>query len=246
MSVAEARTLPRLTRDQYHLHFDPHEEPRLRIPAGARVIVETEDAHLGTIRSERDVYRSLEEVFEKLGGANPVTGPIFVEGVEAGDCVAVHLEDIVPGPVQGQGYTVLTPGLGGLVSNYSLQPSLEPRTVICEIRDETVLFPARKGPVEISTAPFLGTSASLPLASAGSPTSRGPTSSETSTFPCSGSARRSSCARTSPADSSPSATRTPFRGTARSQEPRSNARRTSRLALTGSRRRRPSTSLSPR
>jgi acetamidase/formamidase len=67
------------------------------------------------------------------------------------------IEDIVPGAVQGQGYTVLTPGLGGLVSNYTLQPALEARTVICKIRDGKVQFPAGKGIVEIPTSPFLGT-----------------------------------------------------------------------------------------
>ena len=105
MTPATAQ-LPRLLRDQHHLFFDPHEKPRLRVPSGARVVVETEDAHLGSIRTERDVYKSLAEVFEKLGGANPVTGPIYVEGVEPGDCVAMTIEDIVPGAVQGQGYTV--------------------------------------------------------------------------------------------------------------------------------------------
>jgi amidase len=150
-------TIARLTRDQIHLYFDANQEPAIRVPPGARIVVETEDAHMGSIRSEDDVYQSLEEVFEKLGGANPVTGPIYVEGVEPGDCVALTFEDIVPGAVQGQGYTVLTPGLGGLVSNYTLQPPLEPRTVICPIRDGMVLFPAGKGTVEIPTAPFLGT-----------------------------------------------------------------------------------------
>jgi amidase len=150
-------TIARLTRDQIHLYFDANQEPAIRVPPGARIVVETEDAHMGSIRSEDDVYQSLAEVFEKLGGANPVTGPIYVEGVEPGDCVALTFEDIVPGAVQGQGYTVLTPGLGGLVSNYTLQPPLEPRTVICPIRDGMVLFPAGKGTVEIPTAPFLGT-----------------------------------------------------------------------------------------
>lgn len=97
---------------------------------------------MGSIRSESDVYQSLAEVFEKLGGANPVTGPIYVEGVVPGDCVALTFADIVPGAVQGQGYTVLTPGLGGLVSNYTLQPPLEPRTVICPIRGGNRLRPA--------------------------------------------------------------------------------------------------------
>lgn len=152
-----ASDLPRLRRDQIHLYFDANEEPQIRVPSGARLVVETEDAHIGSIRTENDVYQTLAEVFEKLGGANPVTGPIYVEGVEPGDCVALTFEDIVPGPVQGQGYTVLTPGLGGLVSNYTVQPSLKPRTVICPIRDGTVQFPTTKGTIEIPTHPFLGT-----------------------------------------------------------------------------------------
>lgn len=152
-----ASDLPRLRRDQIHLYFDANEEPQIRVPSGARLVVETEDAHMGSIRTESDVYQTLAEVFEKLGGANPVTGPIYVEGVEPGDCVALTFQDIVPGPVQGQGYTVLTPGLGGLVSNYTVQPSLKPRTVICPIRDGTVHFPTTKGTIEIPTRPFLGT-----------------------------------------------------------------------------------------
>jgi amidase len=147
----------RLTRDQIHLYFDPNEEPRIRVASGTRLVVETEDAHMGSIRSEQDVYQSLAEVFEKLGGANPVTGPIYVEEIEPGDCVALTIEDIIPGVVQGQGYTVLTPGLGGLVSNYTLQPALTPRTVICRIEGGEVLFPTTKGTVEIPTKPFLGT-----------------------------------------------------------------------------------------
>jgi amidase len=157
MTATATEVAGRLRRDQIHLYFDPAQEPALRVPAGSRVVVETEDAHMGSIRTESDVYSSLAQVFEKLGGANPVTGPIYVEGVEPGDCVAMTIEDIVPGPVQGQGYTVLSPGLGGLVSSYTLQAPLAPRTVICPIRDGKVQFPARGGTVEIPCAPFLGT-----------------------------------------------------------------------------------------
>lgn len=147
--------LQRLQRNQLHFYFDPKEKPRVRVASGTSLVVETEDAHMGSIRSEADVYQSLDEVFEKLGGANPVTGPIYVEGVEPGDCIALTFEDIVPGSLQGQGYTVLTPGLGGLVSNY--QPALTPRTVVCPIRDGTVQFPTTKGTIGIPARPFLGT-----------------------------------------------------------------------------------------
>src|SRR5215468_4382509 len=156
-TTATASGLDRLTRDQIHLYFDPLLEPRIRVASGTRLVVETEDAHMGSIRTEADVYQSLAEVFEKLGGANPVTGPIYVEGVEPGDCVAMTIEDIVPGPVQGQGYTVLSQGLGGLVSSYTLQEGLEPTTVICPIEDGKVLFPAGGRTIEIPTSPFLGT-----------------------------------------------------------------------------------------
>jgi amidase len=158
MSATQAKEdVRRLKRDQIHLFFDAQEEPKIRVRPGQNLVVETEDAHMGSIRSERDVYESLADVFEKLGGANPVTGPIYVEGVEPGDCVALTIEDMIPGAVQGQGYTVLTPGLGGLVSNYTLQPALQPRTVICPIQNGKVLFPTEKGTVQIPTAPFLGT-----------------------------------------------------------------------------------------
>jgi amidase len=156
-ATREATVLPRLQRDHIHLYFDREQPPAIAVKSGERLLVETEDAHMGSIRSASDVYQSLDDVFMKLGGANPVTGPIYVEGVEPGDCVALTFEQIVPGAVQGQGYTVLTPGLGGLVSNYTLQPPLPPRTVICPIRDGKVQFPARGGTVEIPCAPFLGT-----------------------------------------------------------------------------------------
>src|SRR5215831_2132917 len=135
-TTATASGVDRLTRDQIHLYFDPLLEPRIRVASGTRLVVETEDAHMGSIRTEADVYQSLAEVFEKLGGANPVTGPIYVEGVEPGDCVAMTIEEMVPGSVQGP---------------------LEPRTVICKIQDQKVLFPTLKGIVEIPTNPFLGT-----------------------------------------------------------------------------------------
>lgn len=156
--------LPRLTREQIHLFFDPNEEPRIRVRSGDRLVVETEDAHMGSIRTEQDVYQTLGEVFEKLGGANPVTGPIYVEGVEPGDCVALTFEDVLPGAVQGQGYTVLSPGLGGLVSSYTLQQPLAPRTVIAPIRDRVVHFPTAKGTIEVPCRPFLGTIGVAPAA----------------------------------------------------------------------------------
>src|SRR5262249_57469259 len=97
--VEETEQLPRLRRDQIHLFFDPQQEPVIRVTSGDRLVVETEDAHMGSIRSEKDVYQSLAEVFQKLGGANPVTGPIYVEGLQPAACVALPIQHTLPAPL---------------------------------------------------------------------------------------------------------------------------------------------------
>lgn len=162
--ASTAPTITRVRRDQIQYYFDPNADPVATIRSGDSIIVETEDAHGGSIHSEKDVYQTLAEVFEKLGGANPITGPIYVEGARAGDCIAVHIDEIVCAPVQGQGYTVLTPGLGGLVSNYSLQPPLTPRTTIVKAADGVAHFPVKGKTVPIPFAPFLGTIGVAPRA----------------------------------------------------------------------------------
>jgi amidase len=155
--TSSAPAIARIKRDQVQLYFDPNVPPVATIRSGESIVVETEDAHWGSIRSADTVYQSLAEVFAKLGGANPVTGPIYVEGAKAGDCIAVRIDEIICAPVQGQGYTVLTPGLGGLVSNYSLQPPLGPRTTMVKAADGVAHFPVKGKTVAIPFAPFLGT-----------------------------------------------------------------------------------------
>lgn len=149
--------ISRVRRDQLHFHFDSKQPPVLSVKSGERVIFETEDAHCGSIRSESFVYKSLAEVFQKLGGANPVSGPVFVEGAKAGGCIAVEILSIKAAPVWGHGYTVLTPGLGGLVSSYTLMEPLEPRTIIAKVEDGQVKLPAKRGIVSLPLHPFLGT-----------------------------------------------------------------------------------------
>ena len=69
----------------------------------------------------------------------------------------MRIDEIICAPVQGQGYTVLTPGLGGLVSNYALQPPLTPRTTMVKAADGVAHFPVKGKTVAIPFAPFLGT-----------------------------------------------------------------------------------------
>lgn len=115
---------------------------------GESIIVETEDAHSGSITGPEIVYETLEDVMERIGGANPVTGPIAIEGVRAGDCVAVHIEEVEGAPLTGFGYMNTTP---------TLHPDFKAETVICPRRGDRVAIPTRGGPVMIPYRPFVGT-----------------------------------------------------------------------------------------
>ena len=122
---------------------------------GELIVVETQDAHSGTITGPEVVYETLDDVMERIGGANPVTGPIYVEGVMPGDCVEVHIEHVEGAPVTGFGHMNTTP---------TLHPTLAAETVICHRRGDCVEIPTRKGPVMIPYRPFVGTIGVAPAA----------------------------------------------------------------------------------
>ena len=137
--------------------FDASIEPVITVVAGESIIVETQDAHSGTITGPEVVYETLDDVMGRIGGANPVTGPIAVAGVRAGDCVEVHIEHVEGAPVTGFGYMNTTP---------TLHPDFAAETVICHRRDDLVGIPTRRGAVLIPYRPFVGT---IGLAPAGGP-----------------------------------------------------------------------------
>ncbi len=94
---------------------------------------------------------------ERIGGANPVTGPIAVDGVPAGDFVAVVIEEVDGAPVTGYGYMNTTP---------TLHPDFAAETVICHRRGDQVEIPTEAGGVLIPLRPFVGT---IGVAPAGEP-----------------------------------------------------------------------------
>ncbi len=128
--------------------FDPRAEPVLTVSQGEVFVVETEDAHSGTITGPDVVYRNLEEVLDRVGGVNPVTGPIYVEGIRAGDCVEIEIRSVDGAPVSGFGYMTTTP---------TLRPDFRAETVICHRRGDQVEVPAGRGSVMIPYRPFIGT-----------------------------------------------------------------------------------------
>ena len=86
--------------------FSPLIEPKLRVKTGETFMVETEDANMGKIRTPNDlpIPKVLGSTVEKIPWeANPVTGPIYVEGAERGDVVSIEILDIIP---LDQGYNM--------------------------------------------------------------------------------------------------------------------------------------------
>jgi acetamidase/formamidase len=74
-----------------YYEFSRHNEPRLHITPGETVLVEAEDAFSGQIRTNDDRRNKAKKPY-----GNPQTGPIWIEGAEPGDALAVKIEEIVP------------------------------------------------------------------------------------------------------------------------------------------------------
>src|SRR5690349_21156868 len=95
-----------LTKDQGRPGLSAADEPVLRVAAGAgdRISFETDDAAY----AQMDGLRDLSKITAPL---NPVTGPVFVEGAEPADALAVTIHDITFGDF---GWSVYIPGAGAL------------------------------------------------------------------------------------------------------------------------------------
>jgi len=83
--------MQRVSPEPMNYEFSRHLEPRAHIDPGETLIVEAEDALSGQIRTNADQRDK-----SKMPYSNPVAGPIFVRGAEPGDCLAVHIDQIVP------------------------------------------------------------------------------------------------------------------------------------------------------
>ena len=126
-----------------------HNPPALTIVPGERVSVETEDAFSGQVRKEGDRRDT-----KKLPYGNPQSGPIFVEGAERGDTLAVHIETIEARIGQAATRTGATIGLGSFLGG-----DVPDITRICPIRDGKIWWSDR---LAVPYAPMIGTIGTAP------------------------------------------------------------------------------------
>ncbi len=99
------------SQGKYHYVYGAYVDPVLKVDPGSVVSAETHDAFEGAIKSEADIPSQILN-FPYL---NPQNGPIYVNGAEKGDCLAVYIKSIIPRGPQPRGTTVIMPEFGGLV-----------------------------------------------------------------------------------------------------------------------------------
>jgi amidase len=129
-----------VSRDRVIYSFNPQHEPAEYVTPGELVLVETEDAFSGQIRSEKDSVNVLD--WSKVDGA---TGPIFVEDAGPGDTLVVEILEI---KVPKKGVIVTVPK-GGILAEKTFRPSSR----IVRISRNHVSFET----VRIRANPMIGT-----------------------------------------------------------------------------------------
>ena len=159
MHTSEDHTAEVVPKD-YSYVFNPYREPIARVKPGERVTIHTEDAFESRITKREDLPSHALATAKFL---NPQSGPIYVEGAEPGDTLAVRIESIVP--KRDFAVSVLIPYFGGLTStNFTrtLQEPLPERVWIWDFVDGGNNLVNEELGVKLPWEPFLGTLAVAP------------------------------------------------------------------------------------
>jgi amidase len=159
MQTNENHAVEVVPRD-YSYVFNPYREPIARVKQGERVTIHTDDAFESRITKKEDLPG---RALASAKFLNPQTGPIYVEGAEPGDTLAVRIESIEP--TRDFAVSVLIPYFGGLTStNFTrtLQEPLPERVWIWNLVDEGTNLLNEELGVKLPWEPFLGTLAVAP------------------------------------------------------------------------------------
>jgi amidase len=92
MADGRCGKMKRVGKERSSYFYDKDLEPVLIVEPGEIFEVEAEDSFSAKLRGPEDF--SLETIDWVENNLNPVTGPVFVEGAEPGDAVAVKIHDV--------------------------------------------------------------------------------------------------------------------------------------------------------
>ncbi len=160
--------MQRILRDQARKYaFDWEDKPLLRVQPGESFEIETYDASTGFFKTEADkALPGKRPGFDRIPPlANPIGGPVYVEGAQKGDVLVVNIEEIVVdsyswiaiGPRRGPlGESTRWPELSGEYTTKIFQhrPGSSGTT-----RDGTLQFNSQ---ISWPITPFVGTLRSRP------------------------------------------------------------------------------------
>jgi amidase len=132
--------MQRLSRDRYTTILDAKLSPAITVASGEELVVETWDAYMGEWGADKE---------PRVMG--PATGPIAVEGADAGDALKVEILDIKPGQAAMHD---IRPGRGFLGEEFTRRHS-----TVMPIRDGHLEFP---GGLRVPINPSVGLIATTP------------------------------------------------------------------------------------
>ena len=137
----------------------PYKDPVASVKSGEIFKIETLDAFGNKVDSSTsDITKLIQMPF-----VNPLTGPIFVEGAEKGDALAVTIVSIET--ARDYGVSAIIPEFGGLCATpltRTLNEPLPPRVMIHPLEDNSVIFSKDLNIAPIPYEPFYGTIGTAP------------------------------------------------------------------------------------
>lgn len=137
----------------------PYKDPIASVKSGEIFKIETLDAFGNKVDSSTsDITKLIQMPF-----VNPLTGPIYVEGAQKGDALAVTIISVET--TRDYGVSAIIPEFGGLCATpltRTLNEPLPPRVMIHPLEDNSVIFSEDLNIAPIPYEPFYGTIGTAP------------------------------------------------------------------------------------
>ena len=142
--------------DRVHFTWDAGNEPVLSIADGDTVVFETRDVSDNQIGPDSDTSVIATLDWDRV---YPLSGPVYVEGAEPGDTLAIEVLDI---HTKGWGWTAILPGLGLLADDFT-----EPYLRIFDLSEGDVTH--FRDDITVPLDPFMGTMGVCPAGASATP-----------------------------------------------------------------------------